>query len=105
MARPSNRIERRREILDAFRMVMAERGYTGATIAEVARTAGMRQGLVHYHFESKLAILLALLDELAKGIEARVAARFSGRSPHDALKAFIDAHVATGDDADPSAVA
>lgn len=105
MARPSNRNERRREILDAFRQVMAERGYAGATIAEVARVAGLRQGLVHYHFESKLAILLALLDELARGIEARTAARFSGHSPKEALAAFIDAHVAPGEDADPSAVA
>jgi len=104
MARPFNTHERRREILDAFRQVMAERGYVGATIAEVARVAGLRPGLVHYHFESKLAILLALLDDLASGIEARNKTRV-GRSHQDALKAFIDAHVATGDDADPSAVA
>lgn len=84
---------------------MAERGYSGATIAEVARVAGLRQGLVHYHFESKLAILLALLEDLSKGLEARTRARTTGRSPDEALGAFIDAHVATGDDADPSAVA
>lgn len=83
---------------------MAERGYAGATIAEVARAAKLRQGLVHYHFESKLSILLALLDELSRGLEARTQ-RFAGRSPDEALLAFIDAHVAQGEDADPSAVA
>jgi TetR/AcrR family transcriptional repressor of bet genes len=106
MGRPSNRAERRAEIVAAFRTVLGERGYAGTTIAEVARAAGLRQGLLHYHFESKQEILLALLEALASGIEARVQARTaSSTTPRAALLAFVDAHVALGDDADPSAVA
>lgn len=106
MARPSNRAERRHELAVAFGRLLAERGYAGATIAELARATGLRQGLVHYHFESKQEILLALLEHLARGLEARVAARTTTNStPREALLAYIDAHVALGDDADPSAVA
>lgn len=106
MARPSNRAERRHELAVAFGRLLAERGYAGATIAELARASGLRQGLVHYHFESKQEILLALLEHLARGLEARVAARTTPRSsPREALLAYIDAHVALGDDADPTAVA
>jgi len=106
MARPSNRAERRLELAVAFGRLLAERGYAGATMAELARASGLRQGLVHYHFESKQEILLALLEHLAQGLEARVAARTTTNStPREALLAYIDAHVALGDDADPTAVA
>jgi TetR/AcrR family transcriptional repressor of bet genes len=106
MARPSNRAERRHTLAVAFGRLLAERGYAGATMAELARASGLRQGLVHYHFESKQEILLALLEHLAHGLEARVAARTTASStPHQALLAYIDAHVALGDDADPTAVA
>ena len=95
MARPSNRAERRHTLAVAFGRLLAERGYAGATMAELARASGLRQGLVHYHFESKQEILLALLEHLAHGLEARVAARTTASStPHQALLAYIDAHVA-----------
>jgi TetR/AcrR family transcriptional repressor of bet genes len=106
MARPSNRAERRHTLAVAFGRLLAERGYAGATMAELARASGLRQGLVHYHFESKQEILLALLEHLAQGLEARVAARTTTNStPRQALLAYIDAHVALGEDADPTAVA
>lgn len=106
MARPSNRAERRHTLAVAFGRLLAERGYAGATMAELARASGLRQGLVHYHFESKQEILLALLEHLAQGLEARVAARTTTNStPRQGLLAYIDAHVALGEDADPTAVA
>jgi len=38
--------------------VMARRGYGRATIAEIAREARVRNGIVHYHFEDKKEILM-----------------------------------------------
>ncbi|MDX2021414.1 MAG: TetR family transcriptional regulator, partial [Deltaproteobacteria bacterium] len=87
--------------------VMAARGYSGATISEIARAAGMRPGLIHYHFEDKRAILLALVARMAEIVEARYQARLAAAA-NDAdgkLFAFVDAHVALGPDADTDAVA
>ena len=42
MGRPTNRAERRREILDAFRQVVAKSGYERATIAVVAERYAAR---------------------------------------------------------------
>lgn len=107
MARPSNTVERRQEIVAALQRVMATRGYGGATTAEIAQEAGLRQGLLHYHFKSKQEILLCLVENIIQTVSRRYQARLvhAGDNPEVELFAFIDAHVALGDDADPAMVA
>ena len=87
--------------------VMAERGYEGATIVAIAKAAGLRSGLVHYHFETKRAILVALVERLVETVEQRFRSRLQGvdGTPRERLDAWIDAHLALGPDADPDAVA
>jgi TetR/AcrR family transcriptional regulator, transcriptional repressor of bet genes len=112
MGRPSNTDQRRAEIVDALLSVMARTGYDNATIAAIAREAGLTSGLLHYHFENKQAILVALVERLVVGLEERVRSRLEAagseprrRLPRRRLHAFIDAHVALDADADPRAVA
>ena len=88
MGRPSNRAERREEILAAFARVLANHGYAGATIAAVAQVAGVAPGLVHHHFDNKAELLSCLVRELS--------ARFRQRMSHyeadeDRLLAYVDA--------------
>jgi TetR/AcrR family transcriptional repressor of bet genes len=107
MGRPSNREERRGQIVAALATVMAREGYAHATIAAIAKEAGLASGLIHYHFEDKQAILVALVAELVARLEARRVARLAGASgtPRARLHALVEAHVGLGNDADPSAVA
>lgn len=72
MGRPSNREEKRREILQAFALVLADHGYAGATIAMVAAEAGVAPGLIHHHFNSKGELLSALLDMLMGRFRSRL---------------------------------
>lgn len=72
MARPSNRAERRAQILQAFATVLADHGYAGATIAAVAAQADLAAGLLHHHFKNKQEMLEALLQTLIVGFRARV---------------------------------
>lgn len=66
--------DRRRDIVQALADLLPEKGYAGATTARIASRAGMRQGLVHYYFPSKAAILDALVADLTERIEARLGA-------------------------------
>ena len=102
MARPKNTALRRHQIVDGLRVVLAERGYEKATIAAIARAAGLTSGLVHYHFPSKQAILLELIEHLRQQVRSR---QKEGHSPGERLRAFIEARLARGPDADPTAVA
>ncbi|MFT3923951.1 MAG: TetR/AcrR family transcriptional regulator [Myxococcales bacterium] len=72
MGRPSNRLERRAEILSAFARTLAESGYAGATMAAVAERAGYAPGLIHHHFANKEELLSALLENLVAGFRGRV---------------------------------
>lgn len=107
MARPTNTEERRAEIVAGMRKVMARRGYQGASVAAIARAAGLAPGLVHYHFGDKREILLALLDRLAAEAGERGARALSrpGRAPAERLEAFLDAFLSREADPDPEAVA
>ena len=55
--------ERSREaILRAAVDLFAERGVSGASIAEITRRAGVAQGLANYHFGNKERLIAAVLD-------------------------------------------
>lgn len=92
--------------MEGLLSVMPRVGYAGATIPAIAAAAGLAPGLVHYHFESKLEILVALVEELSRRLGQRFERRASrAGGAWERLDAFLDAHVALGGDADPDAVA
>jgi TetR/AcrR family transcriptional repressor of bet genes len=105
MSRPSNTEERKAQIVRGMLRVMAERGYERATVQAIADAADLSPGLLHYHFASKQEILVALAEDLARAAQDRQRALTSRRSARARLLAFLDAHVALGQGADPAAVA
>jgi TetR/AcrR family transcriptional repressor of bet genes len=103
--RPSNTTERRQEIADALRRVMATEGYERATIQRIAHEAGLAPGLVHYHFESKAEILALLVETLVGRFEARIARRMKGaEGALEQLDRLLEGLLARGDDEDLEAV-
>ncbi|MFT4975450.1 MAG: TetR/AcrR family bet gene transcriptional repressor [Myxococcota bacterium] len=106
MGRHKNTALRRAQIVEGLLTVMATEGYSGASIQTIARTAELSPGLLHYHFGSKQDILIALLDTLAQRLHERYSALLpKADTPWAAVEAWIDAHLALGDAADPRAVA
>lgn len=97
MGRPSNREERRAEILIAFARVLADHGYAGATIAAVATEAGVAPGLVHHHFDNKAELLSCLLQDLTTRFRERIR---SHEGENDPLLAYIDAALKLDERAD-----
>jgi AcrR family transcriptional regulator len=73
MAR-KNVLLRRDEIVDAMVDQIAERGIAATRVADVASAMGVSTGLIHYHFDTKEALLAAAfpramqhdLDDLSK---------------------------------------
>jgi AcrR family transcriptional regulator len=53
----------RARILDAARACFAERGFHGASIANIAQAADISQGLIYRYFTNKAAIVHAIIDE------------------------------------------
>jgi TetR/AcrR family transcriptional repressor of bet genes len=86
---------------------MAEHGYHGASIAKIAKKAGLASGLILYHFESKADILNAAIENLVALFEARYAKRLesAGTDPRDQINAFVDAHLSLFPSSDKKSVA
>ncbi|MGI9254966.1 MAG: TetR/AcrR family transcriptional regulator, partial [Thermomicrobiales bacterium] len=54
---------RRQQVLDAALEVFARDGYGNAAVDDIARVSSTSKGGVYFHFPSKQALFLALMDE------------------------------------------
>lgn len=54
--------ERRQQLMDAAIEVMSERGVVASSTRAITEAAGVPQGMFHYCFDSKSALLRALLE-------------------------------------------
>ncbi|KQM18433.1 transcriptional regulator [Novosphingobium sp. Leaf2] len=86
----------RNQILDACEILFARSGYLGTSLRDIAAEAGVRMGVVHYHFGNKHLIMDAAverkLDLLRRTIvESFDTAKRGGQSldAKDAITAFI----------------
>jgi AcrR family transcriptional regulator len=65
----------RRHLLEAAGIVFARQGFHGATLDEVAATAGFTKGAVYSNFENKADLFLAVLDDRLERLVADVTER------------------------------
>jgi AcrR family transcriptional regulator len=93
----SMRMQSREALIRAARKLFAEQGYFNCTVSEIALRAGMIQGNLYWYFESKEALLKAVLadgfESLGKTLEQ--AAGHPGTALRK-LEALIDGILAFG---------
>ena len=84
---------RREQIVRATIRCLAREGYTRLTMKQVAREAGVSQGILHYYFADKRAMLAATLEAVTRDLDRRVAAAQSrtGRDARARLRALVRA--------------
>jgi AcrR family transcriptional regulator len=63
---------RRQRLLNAALEVFTEHGYNDTAIDEIARASETSKGGLYFHFPSKQALFLALLDEASEALLHRV---------------------------------
>jgi betaine-aldehyde dehydrogenase len=74
---------------------LAEVGYVGTTLAEIARRAGVSPGLVAHYFGDKDTLLAAAFRTLARSLAARMRARLAlAHTPRARVQAVIDTNLA-----------
>lgn len=93
--RPVGRKDARRNyerLLTTARTAFAEHG-VGASLADIARTAGVGNVTLYRHFPTRQALLEALLGESLRGLKARSDELLASPSPHQALATWLTAAV------------
>ena len=95
--RAVQRLERRREILDAAVELFAARGFEGASLAAIAAACGVPVPLIVYHFTGKEQLWRDAIDAIYARYEAHFAAGSAGAPRHGAafyrgqIAAYINA--------------
>jgi AcrR family transcriptional regulator len=72
--REQQKLFTRQRLIDGALEVFRERGYSAATIDEIAEAAGASRATFYLHFASKLALAQAVSDELRPEVAAHYAA-------------------------------
>src|SRR5579862_3609099 len=86
---------RRSQLVEVTIDSLAEVGYVGTTLAEIARRAGVSPGLVAHYFGDKDGLLSAAFRALARPLAARVRARLAlAHTPRGRVQAVIDVNLA-----------
>ena len=86
---------RRSQLIEVTIDSLAEVGYVGSTLAQIASRAGVSPGLVAHYFRDKDGLLLATFRTLARRVSLRVRARFAlAQTPRGRIQAVIDANLA-----------
>ena len=86
---------RRAQLVEVTIDSLAEVGYVGTTLAEIARRAGVSPGLVAHYFGEKDGLLEEAFRTLSRIIAARMRARLAlARSPRGRVQAVIDSNLA-----------
>ena len=82
----------KQRILDAALEEFAARGFDGAKVDRIARHANVNKAMLYYHFRSKAALYVAILqDQFGALGEAVAPVRESGTPPDEQLRGFISA--------------
>ncbi len=90
---------RREQIVRATIRCLARDGYAGLTMKRVAAEAAVSQGILHYYFRDKAAMLAAAARRVTVDLDRRVATESRGaRNARERLRAVIRACLRTAAD-------
>lgn len=86
---------RRAQIIACAIEALAEVGYGGASLAEIARRAGVSKGVVSYYFAGKDDLLGQVLFDVYTRAGAAIAERTAaGQDPAGVVRGYIEANLA-----------
>jgi betaine-aldehyde dehydrogenase len=86
--------DRREQLIAVAIDCLAELGYVGSTLAQIAGRAGVSPGLIAHYFGDKEGLLEAAFRQLSRGVHANVRAKLAqARTPRGRVQAVIDANL------------
>lgn len=80
----------RKKLLDAARLVLAEKGLSATTVEEITDRADVGRGSFYYHFDAKDALIREMMEQLLGEL---IVAMKNECEPHDELNAVLDAMI------------
>jgi AcrR family transcriptional regulator len=92
--RPARRTQAERSqatrdaLIEAARLLFAERGYAGVGTEEIVRAAGVTRGALYHHFDGKRELFAALYERIEVELAQRIATGALERGAAEPLEAM-----------------
>jgi len=83
------RESRRKQIMDAALELFASKGYSNCSISQLSAHAGISKGLMYNYFDSKEALLLAIIEEGIGEIMSMIDPNHDGILEPEEVEGFI----------------
>ncbi|GAA3850390.1 hypothetical protein GCM10022243_15320 [Saccharothrix violaceirubra] len=83
--------QRRREIVEVAKKLIAEGGFEAATMRSIVTAAGFANGALKHYFDGKDGIIAATFQSVLQETERRVSTLDPGATPLEALHGFVEA--------------
>ena len=85
---------RRAQIIECAINAIAELGYANASLAEIAKRAGISKGVISYHFAGKSELMQQIVNTVMEKAAAVMLPRiFAEHSPAGMLRAYIESNL------------
>ncbi len=94
---PPEEDSRTAEILESVKETFAAKGFDGASMQDLARGAGMSAGNFYRYFQSKNAIIEAMIEREMDHVTAKFAAVIEAPDPLEALREMVLWKLSHGD--------
>lgn len=83
---------RRAEIIEATFFCIALKGYSNITMQDIADSAGVSKGVIHYYFRNKEELFLSVFEKLIGDLDAHIARRVEqAGTPPEKIRSVIGA--------------
>jgi AcrR family transcriptional regulator len=83
-----NSAESRLNILNSAKQLFASKGFVASSIREIAKNAGVSEGLIYHHFADKTALLTGIVDDLT-GPEGLINTHLRAVPVPDSLEEYL----------------
>src|ERR1700761_4971034 len=91
--RPRREDNRGRDVLAAAVELFASRGFDATSIRDIATAAQVQPASVYYHYPSKEALLVAIVDQAAAQVAEQLQAAMIATDPWQRLEQACVAHL------------
>ena len=93
VGRPRSEDNRGRDVLAAAVDLFASRGFDATSVRDIATAARVQPASVYYHYPSKEALLVAIVDRAAAQVAGQIAAAATDPDPWRRLEQACVAHL------------
>ncbi|MGC8777705.1 MAG: TetR/AcrR family transcriptional regulator [Candidatus Caldatribacteriaceae bacterium] len=64
--------DKKQKIIETAKRVFAEKSFFDATLEEISELSGVKKSTIYYYFESKLDLLMEILESLIRRVTSRI---------------------------------